>query len=337
MVEVWDSPILAIRVIRPLSGAAVVQGRDLNRKRVLQPQSLQVGVLSGLIGLAMACLHLNQIVVLPTGLTYKECVQVQMVGNCEDSGPDDSVNTLDVPLFRGVAAPDCADWPIFCLELVPGFPQFGKLGSTAQGLQLFGRRIQAVDGKNSSAAVFTEVTWRFLKNWSVTAGVRCTEDEWEFHRSQVLSAGILDPLLACPDGSTPTNDTLAGVVGPMTWFAEADFQKVTPRIIFSYDVTDTIMLYGGWSKGYSSGDFNQDVRMRPFDPEESDNWEFGMQSTFADNRVLLNVTGFYNDYKNQQITAGRTVDNQPTADPINAQKVEIWGIEGDAPHVGLID
>lgn len=247
---------------------------------------------------------------------------------------EQSTNTLEVPLFRGVTPPDCALWPIYCLSLGP----LGTLGGFADGLQAFGSRIQAVDAENSSIAVFGEVTWRFMEDWSVTAGARYTEDDRKFHRSQILAAGIgnlqsstprLDPGLICPDGSAPAIDSLAGVSGAMTCYTKAKFDKITPRVILSYDVSDTVMLYGGWSKGYSSGGFNQDIRQRPFDPEISDNWEFGMKSTWAENRVLLNLTGFFNDYKNQQITVGRTVDNQPTADLINAQKAELWGVEGE--------
>lgn len=115
----------------------------------------------------------------------------------------------------------------------------------------------------------------------------------------------------------------------MSCFIKAKFDEVTPRVIFSYNVSDAVMLYGGWSRGYSSGGFNQDVRQRPFEPEVSDNWEVGMKSTWADKRVLLNLTGFHNKYKNQQITVSRTVDNQPTADLINAQKATLWGLEGE--------
>ena len=124
-------------------------------------------------------------------------------------------------------------------------------------------------------------------------------------------------------------DTLAGVKGPMRCKVKEEFDEVTPRVIFSYNVNEDVMLYGGWSKGYSSGGFNQDVRSRPFEPEISENWEFGMKSNWADNRLLLNLTGFFNEYENQQITVGRTVDNQPTADLINAQEAELWGIEGE--------
>ena len=54
---------------------------------------------------------------------------------------EESTNTLDVPLFRGVTPPDCAVWPIFCIDLGPA----GTLGGFANGLQAFGSRIQAVN------------------------------------------------------------------------------------------------------------------------------------------------------------------------------------------------
>ena len=255
---------------------------------------------------------------------------------------EESTNTLNVPLFRGVTPPDCAVWPIYCFDLVPGSPEFGTLGGAVSGLQASGSRIQAVNAKNSSVAAFGEVTWRFVEDWSVTAGLRYSEDTRKFNRSQVLSPGVgafqtsraqLDATLVCPDGVPPQDDSLAEISGPMTCSQKAEFDEVTPRVIFSYNASDTVMLYGGWSKGYSSGGFNQDVRMRPFEPEISNNWEFGMKSTLADSRVQLNLTGFLNDYENQQITVGRTVDNQPTADLINAQKAKLWGIEGDLQWV----
>ena len=250
---------------------------------------------------------------------------------------EESTNILDVPILRGVPIPTPAEWPVFYEDFIPGLPQFGTVGGFMSLIfQTFGSRIQRLHGENESRAVFGEVTWRFAEDWSVTAGVRYSEDDRKFVRSQVLSARILDPTLLCPDpaqggalGLAPANDSLAGVTGPMTCTVEEEFDEITPRVIFSYDVSDSVMLYGGWSKGYSSGGFNQDVRSRPFDPEISDNFEFGIKSVFADGQALVNLTGFYNIYENQQITVGRTVDNQPTADLINAQEANLWGLEGE--------
>ncbi len=233
---------------------------------------------------------------------------------------EDAINYLDVPLFRGVAAPDCAVWPVFCFPSgIPGLP---TLGDFAQAIQVGGSRTQTLDSINSSEALFGEVTWRFAEDWSVTAGVRYSRDEREFVRSEVLIIGFPDPALACPPGTPPPrNGTTCEI--------DKDFTETTPRVILSWDVSDTAMLYLGWSEGYSSGGFNQDVRMRPFEPEISGNWEGGIKSTWFDNRVLLNVTLFHNTYENQQITVGRLVDGNPTADLINAQEATLYGVEAE--------
>ena len=232
---------------------------------------------------------------------------------------EEAVNDLDVPLFRGVAAPDCADWPIFCFPgPIPGL----TLGDFAQAIQVGGSRFQSVEAKNSSQAVFGEVTWRFAEDWAVTAGARYTEDTREFTRTEILLIGVPDAALACPAGTPPPrNGTTCEV--------DRDFTEVTPRIIFSYNVNDDVMVYAGWSKGYSSGGFNQDVRMRPFKPEISGNWEAGVKSLLLDKRLMLNLTAFHNTYEEQQITVGRLVDGNPTADLINAQEATLYGFEGE--------
>ncbi|MEZ5557645.1 MAG: TonB-dependent receptor [Pseudomonadales bacterium] len=228
-------------------------------------------------------------------------------------------NPLVVPIFRNVAAPDCADWPVFCLPSgIPGLP---TLGDFAQLVQLTGSRNQVVDATNSSWAAFGEVTYHFNDAWSVTAGARYSEDERKFTRSQTLAIGILDPTLVCPDGSAPANGT--------TCKTDKSFDELTPRVIVSWQVNDDVMLYSGWSKGYSSGGFNQDVRMRPYEPEISKNWEVGMKSTWLDRSILVNLTAFHNTYENQQLTVGRLVDGQATADLINAQEAKLWGVEGE--------
>ena len=232
---------------------------------------------------------------------------------------EDTESVGSIPVFRNVAAPDCADVPQFCFP--SPIPGFDTLGDFALFVQLTGSRDQVLDATNSSWALFSEVTYHFLEDFSLTAGVRYTEDERDFTRSQVLSAGIPDFTLVCPGGSPPQGGT--------TCKQTESFDEWTPRFILSYQWTDDVMIYGGWSKGYSSGGFNSDVRMRPYEPEISKNWEAGVKSQWWDNRLTFNLTGFFNEYEEQQIIVPRIVDGQPTADQINAQDAEIWGIEGD--------
>ena len=234
---------------------------------------------------------------------------------------ENNVINLDVPLFRGVVAPDCAVWPVYCLPSgIPGLP----LGALVQAaFQLGASRNQTMDGTNASQAVFGEVTWRFADTWSLTAGARYSRDKREFERSDFnYGIGGPRPGHTCRPGAGPVrNGTTCG--------DDVSFTEVTPRAILSWDVADNVMLYAGWSKGYSSGGFNQDVAIRPYDPEISGNWEGGMKSTWGNGTRLLNLTAFHNTYENQQITVSRIVNGFPTADLINAQEATLFGVEGE--------
>jgi iron complex outermembrane receptor protein len=108
---------------------------------------------------------------------------------------------------------------------------------------------------------------------------------------------------------------------------EVRYGRATPRVIANYNVNDDVMVFVSFARGYSAGGMNGDIRMRPFDPEISDNWEIGVKSRLADDRVQLNANVFFNDYTNRQITVSRMQRGQPTADLINAQKATLKGIE----------
>jgi len=110
-------------------------------------------------------------------------------------------------------------------------------------------------------------------------------------------------------------------------FQDVSYDKITPRAIVNYQLNDDVMFYASYSVGYSSGGFNQDVRMRAYEPEVSDNYEFGFKSEFFNSKLRVNASAFINDYQNQQLTVGRVVNGQATADLINAQEAQIKGLE----------
>jgi len=232
---------------------------------------------------------------------------------------------LEVPLFRDVPIPTPQQSPIFYAPTPPGFPA-PTFGGLALATQFFGSTETGFDSTNSSWAGFFEGTYDITEALSVTAGARYTEDDREYIRTQTLRGGVPDPSLVCPDGIPPP-----GVEGRCK--QSKTFDELTPRVILSYEVSEDLMVYGGWSKGYSSGGFNQDVRMRAYDPEVSKNWEVGVKSAWLDRRLVANLTSFYNTYENQQLTVGRLVAGQPTADLINAQEATLYGIEGEITYL----
>lgn len=236
---------------------------------------------------------------------------------------EESEESLDVPLLRGVTAPSPADWPFFYAPSPVG----GTVGDSAVGAQLYGSRYQAYDVVNKNKAVFAEATYTLNDRWDVTLGARYTEDEREFTRIQTLFGGDFDPAYFCP--GMPTVELAPGVVIPGSDRCSQDvsYDKITPRAIVNYQLSDDVMFYASYSVGYSSGGFNQDVRMRAYEPEVSDNYEFGFKSEFFNSKLRVNASAFINDYQNQQLTVGRVVNGQATADLINAQEAQIKGLE----------
>jgi len=95
---------------------------------------------------------------------------------------------------------------------------------------------------------------------------------------------------------------------------ERDFEleetKVTGTLSAQYKFSDTARSYVKWARGFKPGGVNLDSTSDPsgetipvtFDAEISDLFELGLRTRFDDNRGSLNVTGFYQLYKNQQNT-----------------------------------
>ena len=237
---------------------------------------------------------------------------------------EDNYGIIDVPVLRGYTPPAPTAWPMYYL-VIPGVL---NVAQTVMGTQMFGSRTQYNDVTNSNDAFFAEGTYVINDKTDITVGVRRTEDDRQFTRGQFLyvgntAQGPFDPTNNCPGNIDPTTM----VAKSETCYQEVDYSETTSRVIVSHATTENMMTYASYSKGYSSGGFNQAIDMKAFLPEISDNYEVGFKSTLRDGTMRLNGTYFHNIYENQQITVGRVIDGQPTADIINAEEAKIQGIE----------
>jgi len=237
---------------------------------------------------------------------------------------EDNYGIIDVPVLRGYTPPAPTAWPMYYL-VIPGVL---NVAQTVMGTQMFGSRTQYNIVTNSNDALFAEGTYVINDKTDITVGIRKTEDDRQYTRGQWLyvgntARGPFDPTNNCPGNIDPTTM----VAKSETCTQEVDYSETTSRVILSYQNSEDLMTYYSYSKGYSSGGFNQAIDMKAFLPEVSDNYEVGFKSTLRDETLRLNGTYFYNIYENQQITVGRVIDGQPTADIINAKEAKIEGIE----------
>ncbi|MCH8488373.1 MAG: TonB-dependent receptor [Oceanicaulis sp.] len=101
--------------------------------------------------------------------------------------------------------------------------------------------------------------------------------------------------------------------------------------------TDSTLVYASYSRGYKGGgtnppraEINPDViQYQPlegtFEPEYVDAFEIGAKNTFANGRGTLNLTGFWYEYEDYQVS--QIVDRISLNENFDAR---IWGLELEA-------
>lgn len=123
----------------------------------------------------------------------------------------------------------------------------------------------------------------------------------------------------------------------MTWKASIS-QEVAPKVMVYSSVAKG---YKGFAYDVSSG-FNPariDASLAgtgaglngvgPVKAEHSTSYELGVKSRFADNKVQLNVTGFYTDYNNFQAQSAVIINLAPQFVLNNVGKLKTKGVEAE--------
>lgn len=139
------------------------------------------------------------------------------------------------------------------------------------------------DSQNNNAwAVFGDATYEFNDQLEFDAAIRYDEDS----RRNTTDT----PQHFLPD---PTAHT--GEVRRHTW------DETQPKATLRYKPSDSLTFYGGWSRGFRSGGFNQTgvgaVAQSEgklgvhdlFNAEVADTWEVGAKSQFLDRRLSANL------------------------------------------------
>ena len=115
------------------------------------------------------------------------------------------------------------------------------------------------------------------------------------------------PETALDPDNPPPGFILLGVQSDYT--NSRTFDDFTPRVSLDYVFNDNVMGYVSFTNGFKSGGFdmrgNQSVfpgTVDGYDSESVDNWEIGLKTTALDGHLMFNVTAFYADYSDVQIT-----------------------------------
>ena len=114
---------------------------------------------------------------------------------------------------------------------------------------------------------------------------------------QVLTGGAI-PALGVSVSPAQVNFTNAAILNRKTW------RTFTPKVGVSWRATDDVFLFASYAKGFDAGGFNNRAlnlaTALPYDPETVNTYEAGIKTEWLNHDLRVNLTGFYNDYKNLQ-------------------------------------
>ncbi|MEL6917018.1 MAG: TonB-dependent receptor [Bacteroidota bacterium] len=117
-----------------------------------------------------------------------------------------------------------------------------------------------------------------------------------------LSAGLRYDF---EENEATINRTFDSPAFPATEFSgSTDFDSFSPKVAISYQANDNTFVFANVARGFRPGGINQfvlDETQTGFDSENTLNYELGIKNNFFNNRLKLNLTGFFITYNNQQV------------------------------------
>lgn len=204
-----------------------------------------------------------------------------------------------------------------------------------------------------NVALFAMVEYDVTEQLTLTAEARYARDKIEASgTSNFVRAG---PAFV-PGSEFCTNTPLPAPPGALSvscsnqFDLSETFTNFLPRFTATYLFSNDVTLYALWARGNKPGGFNSTVenaRLTPsarqqlrdqglltFEEEEADTIELGAKTTFLDGRGLFNLSAYYIDWENQQLTENQNANQEGggqfvTSYTQNLGKSEVKGLEAE--------
>lgn len=203
------------------------------------------------------------------------------------------------------------------LDYVLGAYFFDDHAATNNPQNFFGTPYESRYSSDTRAwAVYGQADYHLSDQLTLTGGLRYTHEKKDIGRFYQIGAAA--PVLDVARGSLP----------------DAKYSTVTPSAVINYKPVENVTVYARYAKGFKSGGFNGETSslaelMDPYNSEKVDSYEIGLKSRFLDNALQLNISGFWNESKDIQLSVF-TAQGAAESRVLNAAKARIRGIEIEA-------
>jgi len=170
--------------------------------------------------------------------------------------------------------------------------------------------INTSNSYNAGYAFFGQATYSFNKKLDLTLGTRY---DYENKKQSVM-------------GEKQKDGQNAVIIRPDT-VSSVNFNAFSPKASLTFHATDNNHLYISYAKGFRAGGLLNDYTtpLYVYNPEYSNNFELGIKNNFLDNRLQLNLTGFFININNAQTPT--LILPQAITITKNAGNVESKGVE----------
>lgn len=189
-------------------------------------------------------------------------------------------------------------------------------------------------------AFFGQATFHATDALRLIGGVRWTHDEVDFVHTRAPGVNLTTGLPATGPGivAAPAGGLLSAVPpgnGTNVSAGSTDNSNFSGKAVVQYDFTDDIMGYASYTRGYKGPAFNVFFNHTapnnavPLDAETSNAYEAGFKTRFFDNRLQLNLAGFFAEYDGFQANNFINVGGALVSTLTNAGTVTTAGFEAD--------
>lgn len=105
-----------------------------------------------------------------------------------------------------------------------------------------------------------------------------------------------------------------------------------PKASIAYKITEDNMLFANYGLGYRNAGFNgkpSNLYGLKYDEETSHNFELGLKNSFLQDRIILNLAGFYTLMNNQQQYRFTFFNGENVIGNFNFDETSVLGFEAD--------
>ncbi|TCM18473.1 iron complex outermembrane receptor protein [Novosphingobium sp. PhB165] len=194
--------------------------------------------------------------------------------------------------------------------------------------------------KNTSAALYGQLSWHVTPELTVQPGVRLNYDKKEgYYQRRVFDGQGNELLLGLPSYTARQTAQLA-IYTPQEISPEFSDWNFSYDFNVSYKVTPDVLVYATYAKSFKSGGINLngvpvDSQNNPIlaaqtvKPESVHNYEVGIKTQFWDRRATFNLAIFRSDIGNYQANVTNGQYGVLRGYLANAQEVRSQGVEWD--------